>query len=89
MPLDLVTVERVDKVPTAKAGCFSYTVTVNTIEDRPRHLCVQTASDWKASFCEECIEPKRELWIGSRETRYGLDIVTVALDTTKWNPDES
>lgn len=89
MPLDLVTVERVDKMATAKAGCFSYTVTVNTIEERPRHLCVQTASDWKASLCEECIESKRGLWIGSRETRYGLDIVTVALDHAKWTDDES
>ena len=89
MPLDLARILRVDKVATAKVGTFSYTVTAETVEDRPRTIQVQTPSDWKASVCEASIEAKCDVWIGSKDSRYGLDIVTVEIDDTKWKADES
>lgn len=80
MPLDKILVERVDACQTAKPGLFSYLVTGETVDERPRHYQVQTLSAWKASVCEASIAAKRAVWIGSRDTRYGLDLVTVNLD---------
>lgn len=84
MPLDLVVIARVDKVPTARAGTFSYTITGETVEERPRPYQVQTVSDWKAALCDATIGTKQGVWIGSKDSRYGLDLVTVKVDDTKW-----
>ena len=75
MPLDLVTIERIDAVPTAKAGLLSYTITGVT-SDR-RTVQVQTVSAWRAAICERAKDSGAAIWIGSKDSRYGRDLVTV------------
>jgi hypothetical protein len=78
MPIDLVTIQRVDSVQTAKAGTMNYTITATTIEDRPRTVQYQTVNDWRASVCHQAIAPKRELWINWRSSNFkSKDIVGV------------
>ncbi len=85
MPLDLVRVERVDPWQTADPGVMGYTVTGATIEDQPRTVQFQTINDWKASICSVSAERGKLLWIGWKDSRFGVkDIVSVELDTSKF-----
>ncbi len=84
MGRELLRVERVDQWPTAKAGVTGYTVTGETIEAEPRTVQFQTANDWKAAVCSQAGHLKKLVWIGWRDTRFGHDIVTVEIDTTKF-----
>ncbi len=84
MGRDLVRVERVDPCRTVNPSVMSYTVTGETIEDTPRTVQFQTANDWKAAVCSQAGKLKQLVWIGWRDTSFGHDIVTVEIDTTKW-----
>lgn len=87
MAIDLVTIQRVDSVPTAKAGTNSYTITATTIEERPRTVQYQTVNEWNASLCHEAIKTKRELWMTWHATNFkSKDLTKVEHDTSAWRP---
>ncbi len=87
MPLDLVTVQRVDRAATANLNVFSYVITATTIEERPRTTQYQTVNDWRAALCEQSIKSKRELWITWRSSDFkSKDITKVEPDTSAWRP---
>ena len=85
MPLDLVTVLRVDSLETSKQGVWSHTITARTIEGNPRTVQYQTCNDWRASFCKESIKPKRQLWVTWRSSDFrSKDLTYVEPDRTAW-----
>lgn len=85
MGRELVKVERVDPWQTQTPGVMGYTVTGVTIEESPRTVQFQTISDWKAAICSRAIQLEQWVWIGWRDSRFGVkDIVTVELDSTKF-----
>jgi len=84
MGLDLVRVERVDPWQTP-SGVMAYTVTGVTVEDQPRTVQFQTINDWKAALCSQTAQRGKLLWIGSKDSRFGVkDIVSVEIDTSKF-----
>ncbi len=84
MGRELIKIERVDSWPTSEPGITGYTVTGETVEIEPRTLQFQTVNHWKASLCSQGKKTARLVWIGWRDTRYGHDIVTAELDTSRW-----
>lgn len=87
MPLDFVTIERVDPCKTANPSVTSYTITAKTVDEQPRTVQFGTISNWQAALCERAKATGQYVWIGSKDTRYGQDIVTITLDDSKFNYD--
>lgn len=83
MPIDLVTVERVQSMPTTKAGITSYLVTATTIEDHPRTLCFETINEWNASLCHQAVKAHSQLWITWKSNQFR------SKDITKVEPDQT
>jgi hypothetical protein len=84
-----VRVERVDPCPTVKPNVTSYLVTAVTIEEQPRTVQFQTIKALDASFCKETGKRGSYIWVWSKQSRYGWDIVKVAPDTSKFQHDEA
>ncbi len=85
MGRELVRVERVDPCPTVNPNVTTWTVTGETIEQYPRTVQFQTINDLKASICSRGKQLERLVWVGWRDSRFGVkDIVTAELDDSKW-----
>ncbi len=88
MPLDLITVDRVDDWDGLAGSQTVWIVRGTTIEEQPRLLVVRTVKPFHASLCERAMKTKHAIWIGWREGRRGTkDITTVKLDETKFQQD--
>jgi hypothetical protein len=84
VPLDLVAVERVDPCMTANPQVTSFTVTGLTVEDQPRTVQFHTICQRRAALCERSTKIGQHVWIYSKQSRYGWDIVKVEPDASKF-----
>lgn len=89
MGRELVRVERVDPWQTANPSVKGYTVTGATIEETPRTVQFHTINDLKASLCAVAAQKDRLIWIGWRDSRFGVkDIVTAELDDSRFQHED-
>lgn len=86
MSLDLVKIERVDPIDTAKPGVTSYTITAITVEEYPRTVQYQTISEKAAAMCYEAQKTRQGVWVTWRDGSYRCkDVTRTELDQTIWS----
>ncbi len=89
MPLDLVAVERVDPCLTANPQVTSFTVTGTTVEEQPRSVQFHTICQRRAALCDRAHTIGQHVWIYSKQSRYGYDIVKVETDASRFQSEAS
>lgn len=79
MPLELVSVERVEDVPTSKAGCTRFLVVAHTLAMPSQLVRYQTLNPWLASLCERAGETGQFVQVQWQSFRFWRELVDVEL----------
>jgi len=79
VPIEVVTVERVDRVPTQKPDCTQFLVVAHGIVAPYPLVRYQTLNQWIASLCERAKATERRLRVTWREHRFGRELVYVEM----------
>lgn len=82
MPLDTVRILRVHRSATVKQDVYRYDIDAETLTDPPWLKQFQTVNAWRASVCEQARIQNRPITIGSRQTKYGWEVITAELADT-------
>jgi hypothetical protein len=79
MPVDVVTVDRIDCVPTRKPACMQYWIVAHTVAYPSQLVRYQTVDHWRASLCEQAKVTGLPLQVTWRDHRFGRELVSVEI----------
>ena len=80
MPTEAYYVTNVCRVPTRQPGLMQYQIYLQAIAPDVPDTIVTTVNNWRAALCQRALETHARVVIGSRETKYGYEAITVVLD---------
>ncbi len=75
MPIDIIEVERVDRVPTKKPDCTQFLVVAHTVALPSQLVRYQTLNHFLASICERAKETEQPLQVTWRDHRFARELV--------------